>query len=70
METCEDEVGNEKKMGDRADNKTGLTPEKIDLAACKTPAKKTDEGGVSEENEGKSVPAMTMRFVDETVNTW
>merc|ERR1719474_2589931 len=68
METCEDEVGNEEKVRDRTD-KTGLTPEKIDLAACKTPAKKTDEGGVSEENEGKSTPAMTMRFVDETVNT-
>merc|ERR1719430_1025353 len=68
METCEDEVESEKKVGDRTD-KTGLTPEKIDLAACKTPAKKTDEGGVSEEREGKSMPAMTMRFVDETVNT-
>merc|ERR1719430_372679 len=68
METCEDEVESEKKVGDKTD-KTGLTPEKIDLAACKTPAKKTDEGGVLEEKEGKSTPAMTMRFVDETVNT-
>merc|ERR1719370_1316948 len=71
METCEDDVESEKKVGDSTDrtDKTGLTPEKIDLAACKTPAKKTDEGGVSEEKEGKSTPAMTMRFVDETVNT-
>ena len=68
METCEDEVESEKKAGDSAD-KTGLTPEKIDLAACKTPAKKSDEGGVSGENVATPLPAMTMRFVDETVNT-
>merc|ERR1712130_389233 len=53
--------------------KTGLTPDKIDLAACKTPAKKDDQKASSsddsKDSEKKSAPTMTMRFVDETVET-
>merc|ERR1712181_166118 len=56
------------------EEKTGLTPDKISLAACKTPAKKKDDDKTSsdskEEEEKKSAaPTMTMRFVDETVET-
>ena len=58
---------------EEADEKTGLTPDKIDLAACKTPAKKDDQtsshGDDAKDGEKKSAPTMTMRFVDETVET-
>ena len=49
-------------------DKTGLTPDKIDLAACRTPAKRDDQSS-PEGEEKKSAPTMTMRFVDETVET-
>ena len=72
METEESDVEPVKENA-QPPEKTGLTPDKIDLAACKTPAKKDDQTASSSDDskdaEKKSAPTMTMRFVDETVET-
>lgn len=71
METEVEPVKETSQAPEKPEERTGLTPDKIDLAACKTPPKKDDQTAShsddSKDAEKKSAPTMTMRFVDETV---